>query len=816
MGARVLTDLALAARQLRRAPGFAATAIVTFALAIGANSAIFSAVYAVLLRPLPMEDASRVAVVWQTDAAGQGVVELTYRHLREWTSAGKTFSRSSLMASHNWSGVLTGRGEPVRIWFNAVSQTFFATLGVRPILGRDFRPEDDVMNARSVALLNHGTWVRRFGADPGVVGTTMTLDGSPTEIIGVMPAGFDFPRGAEFWVPAGPIVAGASNPPTAENLDVFGVFYAVGRVRPGLAMNAVRAEIDGIEARLDRDIPGRLKWGARTAATPLPDHVFGPVRSALRILWIAVAVLLLIACANVSGLMLTRLSRRRREDAIRLALGAGRAAVARLWLAEIALVAMAGGALGLLFARGLVGAIVALAPDDLPRIGDVAVDGTVALFTFAVVLSVALLTGLMPLRQAGAVSLVEAFEGGRATAGRQTLRARSVLLVGQIAMSVALLIAAGLVLRSFLALRDVDLGFTPDRILSLTVQPGSGEQRPPNVWMRDVLARVQALPGVEAAGAVYLRPLILGPIGSGVRVYLEGQPETKEVGEANPILNHQVATPGYFETMKIPLRAGRFFTWDDGPEHPRVAIVSESTARRLWPGQDAIGKRLSMAQFTPGSRGRAWRTVVGVVSDVRYHDIGETQLDVYDPALQVGLAASNVVVRTAGDPRAFGGMVRGIARELDGTAIVDEITTMDAVVGRAEAPWRLATWMFVLFAGLAFGLAALGLFSLVALEVAYRRREFAIRIALGAPGGAILRAVLARAGRRVAAGIAAGLLFALAASRGVRSLLFGVAPLDAATYAVVLALVLVVVVLAAYLPARRALATDPHAVLREA
>ena len=815
MGARAFADLLLAARHLRRAPGFAATAVLTFALAIGANSAIFSAVHAVLLRPLPMEEPSRVAVVWQTDAAGQGVIELTYRHLREWTSAGQTFTRSSLMASHNWSGVLTGRGEPVRIWFNAVSPTFFDTLGVHPVLGRAFRPEDDVMNARSVALLNHATWVRRFGGDPSVVGTTMTLDGSPTEIVGVMPDGFDFPRGAEFWVPAGPIVAAASSPPTAENLDVFGVFYVVGRVRPGLAMHAVRAEIDGIEARLDREVAGRLKWGARTAVTPLPDHVFGPMRSALQILWIAVGVLLMIACANVSGLMLTRLSRRRHEDAIRLALGAGRAAIARLWLAEIVLVAASGGALGLLFARGLVGAIIALAPDDLPRIGEVAVDGTVAFFTFGVVLSVAVATGMMPLRHAGAVSLVEAFESGRATAGRQTLRARSALLVAQIAMSVALLVAAGLVLRSFLALRQVDLGFTPDRVLSLTVQPGSGEQRPPNVWMRDLLARVRALPGVEAAGAVYLRPLILGPIGSGVRVYLEGQPETREVAEANPILNHQVATPGYFETMKVPLRAGRFFTEDDTPDRPRVAIVSESTARRLWPGQDPIGKRVNLATFTPGQRGRAWRTVVGVVSDVRYHDIGETQLDIYDPALQVGLAATNVVVRASADPRGLAGMVRAIARELDSASIVDEITTMDAVVRRAEAPWRLATWMFVLFASLAFALAALGLFSLVALEVAYRRREIAIRLALGSPRAAILRAVLVRAAWRVAAGVGFGLFVALAASRGLRSLLFEVAPVDGATYALVLALVLVVVTVAAYVPARRALENDPHAVLRQ-
>jgi putative ABC transport system permease protein len=812
---RVLADIRLAIRHLRRAPGYAAAAVVTFALAIGANSAIFSAVNAVLLRPLPMDAPSRVAVVWQSGGIGEDVVELTYRHLREWTSAGQTFTSAGVMASHNWSAVLTGRGDPARIWFNAVSAGFFDTVGVRPILGRGFRPEDDVANARSVAVLSYGTWVRRFGADPGVVGKTMTLDGTPTEIVGVMPQDFDVPRGAEFWVPAAPIVIGSSSPPTAGNLDVFGVFYVVGRLRSGLAMSAVPRELDGIEARLDRDNPGRFKWGERAVVTPILDYVFGPVRGALRMLWVAVGVLLIIACGNVSGLMLTRVARRRHEDAIRLALGAGRGAVARLWLTEIGLISIAGGAIGLLCAGGLVRAIVALVPDDLPRIGEISLNGPVAAFTFAVVVTVALATGLMPLRQAGAVSLVEAFEGERTTSGRQTLRLRSSLLVAQIAMSVVLLVGAGLLVRSFIELRRTDLGFAPDRLVSMTVRPGS-TTRPPNLWLKDLLARVSSLPGIESTGAVDLRPLRLGPIGDGVHVYLEGQPLTRQTADANPGLNHQIATPGYFETMRIPLRGGRLFTDDDAAGRPRVAIVGESTARRLWPNQNPVGRRLTMFSFTPGGPRLAERTIVGVVADVRYHDLGQVQLDIYDPALQVGRPADNVVIRTAGEPGAVANAVRAIARESDPQAIVDEVTSMDAVVGRAEAPWRLATWMFVLFGTLAFGLAALGLFSLVALEVAYRRREFAIRVALGSPRGAILRGVLQRAGWRVGGGLTIGFATAFVASRAMRSLLFGIAPDDRATYLAVLALVLIVVTIAAWLPARRALVDDPHSVLREA
>jgi predicted permease len=807
--------LRLALRHLRRSPGYFVAAVVTFALAIGANSAIFSAVRAVLLRPLPIDDAPRVAAVWQTDARGQGVVELTYRHLREWTEAGRTFTSAAVMASHNWNAVLTGRGEPYRIWFNAVSANFFDTLGVRPVLGRSFRPDDDVMNARSVAVLNYNTWVRRFGSDPRAVGSTMTLDGSPTEIVGVMPPGFDVPRGAEFWVPAAPIVAGSSNPPKAENLDVFGVFYVVGRLRQGLAMSAVRAEIDGVEARLNRDNPGRLKWGKGTAVTPMLDYVFGPVRGALRLLWIAVGVLLLIACANVSGLMLSHVARRRHEDAIRLALGANRAAVARLWLTEIGLVALAGGALGLVAATILVRAIVTLAPDDLPRVGDVAVDGGVALFTFSIVVAVAVFTGLMPLRQAGSVSLLEAFEGARATAGRKTLRARSALLVAQIALSVVLLVAAGLVVRSFVVLRQTDLGFTSDRVVSLTLVTQGATTLPPNQYLREVLVRVRAQSSVEAAGAVYLRPLLLGPIGDGLQVVLEGQPQTAASMDANPTLNHQAATPGYFEALKIPLRAGRFFTDQDTADRERVAIVGESTAKRLWPGQNAIGRRVTMFSYSRTGPRMAARTVVGIVADVRYHALGEVQYDIYDPAMQIDRPINNIVVRTRAGARDTADMVRTVARSLDATAIVDEVTTMDNVVGRAEAPWRLATWMFVLFAGLAFGLSALGLFSLVALEVAYRRREFAIRLALGSPGGSIVKSVMLRAWWRAAAGLAIGFAVAIAASRALRSLLFGIAPDDAATYASVLAIVLLAVAIAAWLPARRALVNDPHAVLRE-
>ena len=805
-------DLRHAVRRLWQSPGYTLTVLVTFAVALGANSAIFSAVNTVLLRPIPVRSPEHLAVAWQTDEGGQAVVELTYRHLREWTAAGNVFTSAAVMGSHNWSAVLEQHGEPSRIWFNGVSAAFFDTLGVHPLIGRGFRAEDDVPNAAPVAILNHGAWVRRFGADPAIVGRTMTLDGQPVEIVGVMPEGLDFPRGAEFWLPVVPMLSGGQ-PQGPSILDTVGVFYVIGRMRGDLGADSLRSSIDDIERSLDRANPGRLKWGARAVTVPFLDHVFGRVRPALRVLWAAVGVLLFIACANVSGLMLTRVSHRQHEDAIRFALGASRASLGRLWILEILILAVVGGAAGLALAHWIVAAIVALAPDDLPRIGELSIDSAVALFTLGVVLATALITAAVPLRHIGTAGVQPILEGERTTSTRRTIRARSTLLVVQIAFSIVLLVAAGLVLRSFMALRQIDLGFRPERVLSLAVQPRSNPASA-NAWLDTYLNRVRTLPGVEAAGAVYLRPLMLGPIGQGITVLLEGQPDTRAAIEANPVLNYQMATPGYFETLGIPLRAGRFFTSQDSRNQPRVAIVGESTARRLWPGQDPIGKRLAMSTLTPGERAKAWRTVIGVVADVRYRGLDEVQLDVYDPALQMVNAADNVVIRTSGDPLALAGNARAIARELDPQAIVDGVTTLETVVHRAEAPWRLTMWMFVLFAVLAFGLAGLGLFGLVALDVAHRQREFAIRMALGAPRGAVLRDVLVRAAWRVAAGLAFGFSAAFAASRLVKSVLFGIGPGDLVTYAVVLIVVALAVSIAAYVPARRASKADPQHLLR--
>jgi putative ABC transport system permease protein len=815
----LLRDVRLAVRHLLKAPGYAGAAVLTLALAIGANSAIFSAVRTVLLDPLPIRQPGDLVICWETDEKrGGGVIELSYRNFQDWSTHSKSFVQSAVIGSSAWTSVLEGRGDAVRVSTTGVSWSLFEMFGVRPHLGRLFRPDDDAPNAPLVTILSHGAWVRRFGADPYVVGTTIRFNERPHTIIGVMPAGFDFPRGTEFWRPVVPIFAGASKDWATNTLVNVGVLFVIGRLHEGVTPAMAREELDRVASALATSTPPpggtrAPRFGANVVVTPFLDYLLGPVRPALWALFAAVGVLLLIACANVSGLMLTRVSLRHREHAIRLALGASRLGLGRLWALETFVLAVTGGVLGLIASRWIAAAIVALAPDDVPRLTEVAIDGRVAVFTAVVVIATALLCGLGPMRHAGKSNLVESLnDAARGSSGGRTQRTRSALLVLQIGLAVVLLVAAGLVVRSFVTLRQLDLGFMPADVLTLQVAP-RGTQ-PTKLWIDDLLGQIAKWPDVEAAGAVYLRPLALGPVGQGTWVVLEGQPDTQATYERNPGLNYQTATPGYFEAMRIPLKRGRLFTAQDAAGMPNVAIVSETTARRLWPGQDPIGKRMLLPTFIPRDKTHVWRTVVGVVSDVRYRGLDDVQLDIYDPALQAAIPAGDLVVRTTGDPVRLVGAIVAEARRRDPRVLVDGMTTMDAIVGRAVAPWRLSVWMFTVFAGLAFALATVGLFSVVSLDVVHRSREFAIRVALGAQRADIRRRVLVFATWRVLIGISLGLLIAIAGTQWMRSLLFGIDPLDGVTYALVIALVVVVVALAAWLPARRASVIDPLILLK--
>ena len=804
-----MDDLRLAIRHVMKSRGYAVTAIVTLAIAIGANSAIFSAVYGVLLKPMPIVDPGRLIVVWDSDPSGSvPVIELSYRQFERWAAAPRIFEKAAAFGASTWPTLLEQRGETTRLALSGVSASFFDTFGAVPVLGRSLRPDDDVRGAPRVVVLSHGVWTRLFGGDPAIVGRAIKLEEMHT-VVGVMPEGFDFPRGTDVWVPVRPILAESAGQWNEDVLENVGVLFVVGRLRDGMSANTASRDLDVVSP------PGASgRFGTRVVGTPFIEHFFGPVRQALFALFAAVGLLLLIACANVSGLMLTRASSRRVEDAVRLALGATRGRLGRQWTVETAVLFGVGGLLGLAVGHALTRMIVSLAPPDVPRLANVTFSLPVALFTLGATALAALLAGAMSIRHASSVSLTDALNTVRTTRSKRTLRARSVLVVLQVAFSLALIVTAVLVIRSFVNLRRIDLGFRPERVLALGVEPRSVEPEKVNTWVRDLTDRLESLPGVEAAGAVYLRPLALGPIGQETWVLLEGQADDQATRQRSPTLNYQIATPGYFEAMRIPLVRGRFFTAEDRRGQPRVVLVGASAARRLWPGRDPIGQRVRLPSFNRGDKIPVERIVIGVVSDVRYRGLDDVRLDIYDAALQAAPPATDIVVRVSGDPLRLTSAVRAEIRRLDGQAVVDRVTTMEAIVGKETAPWRFSVWVLTLFGAIAFVLAGLGLFGLVSLDVAERDREFAIRLALGAQRFDVIRSALAVAFWRVAAGLALGLLAAVAGARGIRAMLFGVTPLDAASYAGGVAVVLIVVAFASYLPARRAASIEPLALLR--
>jgi putative ABC transport system permease protein len=802
-------NVRLALRYLLKSPGYTLTAVITLAVAIGANSAMFSAVYGVLLRPLPIADASRLIVVWDSDPSRSvPVIELSFRQFERWAAAPRVFEKAASFGASTWPILLEQNGETTRLALSGVSAGFFETFGTTAVLGRSIQPHDEAPGAPRVVVLSHSVWTRVFGADPAIIGKPMNL-GETHTVVGVMPDGFDFPRGTDIWMPVVPILAASSAGWNTDALQDVGVLFVVGRLREGMTAATAAQDLGVVTAP---NSPGR--FGTRVVATPFVEQFFGPVRQALFALFAAVALLLLIACANVSGLMLARLSSRRTEDAVRLALGATRAVLGKQWALETVLLFAAACLLGLGLGQVLTKTIVALAPPDVPRLSNVTFSLPVALFTMGSAAITALLAVAVSIGHASSVSLTESLNTVRATRSRRTLRARSMLVVLQLAFSLALIVTAVLVVRSFVNLRGIDLGFVPDRVLTVGIEPRGVDPAKVNTWVRDLTARLEALPGVEAAGAVYLRPLALGPIGQETWVLLEGQSDDAETRQRSPTLNYQVATPGYFAAMRIPLAAGRMFTDQDRAGQPRVALVGVSAARRLWPGQDPIGKRVRLPSFIPGDRTPVWRTIVGVVADVRYRGLNDVRLDVYDAALQSATQATDVVVRTSADPARLVATVHAEVRQLDPRAVIDRVTTMQAIVDKETAPWRFSVWVLTLFGAIAFVLAGLGLFGLVSLDVAERDREFAIRLALGAQREDVIRAALSVAGWRVLAGLALGVGAAGAAARGIRALLFGVTPLDVTSFAAGIGLVLAVVTLASYLPARRAASIEPLVLLR--
>lgn len=816
----LLQDLRYALRSFRRSPGFTAVAVFTLALGLGAATAIFSVVNGVLLRPLPYPDPDavvRISNSWEGTPRAQ-LSPAEYFDYRDRSDAFAAFGVYATGQEMN----LTGSGSPERLQASYLTAGVFPALGVEPALGRAFTPEEDRPGGDRVVVLSHGLWRRRFGGSPDVVGQRITLDGVSYAVIGVMPADFrlpeDFGAGAatELFVPL------RYDRTTVPNRSRH-FLLAVGRLKGGMTVERARQSLRAIAAQFVRDYPDAYPAEMRFTATvvPLREEVLGAVRPALLVLLGAVGSLLLIACANVAGLLLSRADVRRREFAIRTALGAGRGRLVRQLLVESVILAVLGGAFGLLLAAWGTHALVAAEPGDIPRMENVGLDVRVLGFALAISVATGLAFGLAPALRAGRSDLHGALKegGGRGpTAGAARQRSQRLLVVGETALTLMLLFGAGVLARSFVNLRRVDPGFHSEHVLTGRVAlPRSRYQDPPEVtrFYRQLVDRLAHLPGVSAAGAVSSLPLAstLGDLG----VHIEGRQVAE--GDVSPRGYWQVVTPGYFRALGMQMLRGRAIEATDDERAPGVVVINEAMAHLYWPNENPIGRRFELG----GGAGPGWVTVVGIVGDVRHGSLDVApQPQMYLPHAQfrvwgsgAAISGMTIVLRTTGDPVQLAAAVRREVQALDPDLPVSDVRTMEQVVSSSLARPRFMTLLLSLFAGVALTLAAVGLYAVMAYSVSRRRHEIGIRMALGARGGQVAGMVIRQGLTLALAGIAIGLVGNLAFRRFLKSLLFEVGVADPLTLVGVSALLAGVAFVACYLPARRATRVDPAIALRD-
>jgi predicted permease len=797
----VSRNLRYAVRTLRRNPGFAAVALLTLALGIGANSAIFTVVDAVLLRPLPY-------------AAPEGLVRLSHEDREEGIRDGSfsppdfedlaarstAFERlAAYFYSPGQSGMnLRGSGEPLRLETAFVSREFFPALGVAAEAGRTLAPDENTPGSDRVVVISHRLWRSRFGEDRAIVGRRVSLDGEPFTVVGVMPPSFEYPaRQTDVWVPLSLI--GEDDIPRQRGLRWLSVF---GRLRDGATLESARTETDAILRQIAEAHPESNEGWTTAGLRSLRDEVVGDVRPVLLVLLGAVGLVLLIACANLANLLLVRGTARSREIAIRGALGAERGHLVRQMMTESLVIAVLGGVLGLVLAVWGVDVLTALAGDALPRRDALAPNARVLAFTLAVSLLTGLVFGLLPALRSSRVAIGAVLRGGRGdTDGRERQGVRSALVVAEVALAVVLLVGGGLMLRSLWKLVNVDPGFRSENVLALSVTLDDGLDPAVRFRRRDrIIDRISELPGVVAVGGSKTMPLHGG--GEPVEFTLPERPGTAFHPDAGTFL----VTPGYFRALRIPLRRGRGFT--DADTIRPVLIVSESMARRLWPGEDPVGRSL---QLTPA----VGAEVVGVVADVRTEGLTKAPgAAAYLPSHFAPRSTVKLFVRTTRDPLSLAAAVRRAVWEVDPAQPISEMAALGRVVGETITRPRLFAMLLGLFSALALALALIGIYGVISYGVAQRTREIGIRIALGADRAAVLRDVVGRTARLTAAGLAAGIVGALALTRVLAAQLYGVGPTDVPTFVAVAVLLSIVALVAGYLPARRAAAVDPAIALR--
>jgi putative ABC transport system permease protein len=818
----LLQDLRFAGRTLIKQPAFTLIAILTLALGIGANTAIFSVVDSVLLAPLPFRHAERLTMIWASNPELARKVGLPNKlpvspgTFYDWKTA-KSFEKMAMVTADRLN--LTGAGEPEQIAAAGVSGEFFQVLGAPALLGRTLLPEDDDKGKRTTVLLAHHFWQSRFGGDRGIVGGTVQLDGVPLAVVGVMPPEFVFPRGGE--MPAGYGFAARPDvwvpmalPPKQRQSRGNRGQLAIGLLKPGISIPTAQAEMNAIADRIEKIFPESDK-GWRPRVDPLPEQLVGDIRPALLILLGAVGLVLLIACVNVANLLLAQAAARQKEIAVRTALGAGRGRMVRQLLTESALLAFAGGAVGLLLAYWGLRAFALWIPDDVPVARDLTLDPRVLLFTLGVVLLTGALAGLAPALQMTRPDLAESLrDGTRAGSGTaRGGRTRSALVVIETAVAVLLVAGAGLLIRSFARLTDVNPGFRPEGVLSFQVPlPESkyGEDPQQAAFTSALLERLRALPGVDAAGMISDLPLSGSEEIEGL--VIEGRPRPRQLSET-PLADFRQASPGYFEALGVRLIRGRAFAESDGDKAPRVAVVDETMVRTYFPGTDGIGKRFRLGNFDDAKE--PWITIVGVVGNVRNSGLHvEPRPQVYVPQAQRPTSSQYFVLRAKRDPGTLVADARAAVLAIDRDQPVARVLPMARVVSESMAGRRFNMVLLGVFAVLALVLAAVGIYGITSYSVAQRTREMGLRMALGAQPWTVLRLVLREAGWLALIGLAAGLVLAFAATRVMASLLFNTGATDPATFASVAAALALVSLFAAWVPGRRATRVDPMVAMR--
>ncbi|MFE8599359.1 ABC transporter permease [Archangium violaceum] len=797
-------DFWLALRKLRKSPGFTLIAVLTLALGMGANSAIFSVVDTVLLRPLPMPEAERLVHVYSVLRGRNGDTSvLDFRDMRE-----KSRSFKELAAADSTDLSLTGAGgEPERLQGTTVSAEFFQVLGTSPLVGRTFLPGENAPGHSRVVVLGHALWQRRFGGDPAVLGRSVEVDGIPYTVVGVMRPGFDFPSRSQLWIPVtweGDLIAPFNR--GAHWLEVYG------RLAPGVTVEQAQAELVALARELEAQYP-QTNTGCGAAVVALQKDLVGEVEPALLLLLGAVGLVLLIACANLSNLLLARAVSREGEISVRLALGATPGRIVRQLLVESLVLALIGGAAGLLVASWSLDVLVALGPRDIPRLEQVTINGKVLVFSAGLSLFTALLFGLFPALQAARAELGHSLrEVGRNSTGVRH-RARNVLVVSETALAVVLLVAAGLLLKSFMRLQQVDPGFRSEHVLTMDLSLPEREAYASSASREDfydsLLERVRSLPGVQAVAATYHLPLA----GRNMSTSMWDMSRPKPTPELWQYAQVRIITPGFFEVLRIPLKRGRLLTSQDGEQGQWSVVISEEAARRYWPGEDPLGRTVRLGMnFGNGDMGGQ---VVGVVGNVRHQGIAKEPLpEVYVLHPQGSTNDMSLVVRTAGEPLSLAPSVRAEVRALDKHLPVAHVRTLENILGDAVAQPRFLMVLVGTFAGLALVLAAMGLYGVVAFAVSQRTRELGIRMALGADARSVLRLVIGQYLQLTAMGVALGLVLAFVASRLLAGLLYSVQAADPWAYAGVTVLLVGVALVASFLPAYRATRIDPVIALR--